>query len=132
MSLSPLFDSTVEIDIYTRAQALEDGVLVDVTPQAKENGFKVPLALTAAVWADCIAWDNAVENYPQNEQGRLRDLLWMAYFEARRRRNAQIVPFGLLRVPHRGTKPELVQLILHIGPGDNAEPVITIMQPGED
>jgi hypothetical protein len=56
----------------------------------------------------------------------------MAYFEARRRRNAQIVPFGLLRVPQRGKKPELVQLIMHIGPGDNAEPVITIMQPGED
>jgi len=132
MSLSPLFDSTVEIDIYSRAEALDDGVLVDVTRQAKEYGFKVPVALTAAVWADCVAWESAAEDYSQDEQGRLKDLLWMAHFEARRRRNAQVVPFGLLRVPHRGKKPELVQLIMHIGPGDHAEPVITIMQPGED
>ena len=132
MSLSPLFADADVIHSYTRAQALEDGVLVDVTSTAKEAGFKVPVALTAAVWADCVAWDNEAETCHQDESGRLWDLLYLAALEARRRRNAQVVPFGLLRVPHRGSKPELVQLTMHVGPGDEAEPVITIMQPGED
>jgi hypothetical protein len=132
MSLSPLFADADVTHSYTRAQAIEDGVLVDVTATAKEAGFKVQVALTAAVWADCVAWDNEAESCHQDEAGRLWDLLYLAALEARRRRNAQVVPFGLLRVPHRGDRAELVQLTMHVGPGDEAEPVITIMQPGED
>ena len=132
MFLSPLFQDAEIIHTYTRAQALADGVLVDVSAQAKEAGFKIPVSLTAAVWADCIFWDQDREGAHQDEAGRLWDLLYLAALEARRRRNAQVVPFGVLRVPHRGSRPELVQITMHIGPGDNAEPVITIMQPGED
>lgn len=132
MSLSPLFQDAEIIHSYPRSQALADGVLVDVSEMAREAGFRVPVAVTAAVWADCVAWDQAVEMHPQDESGRLWDLVYMAAFEARRRRNAQVVPFGLLRVPCRGSKPELVQLTMHVGPGDDAEPVVTVMQPGED
>jgi hypothetical protein len=32
---------------YTRKQAIKDGVLIDVTKQAKETGFKVPVAITS-------------------------------------------------------------------------------------
>lgn len=35
---------------YSRAQALEDGVLVDVSETAREAGIKLPVALTATVW----------------------------------------------------------------------------------
>jgi len=132
MSISPLFTDAEVIHTYTRAQALADGVLIDVTNTAKEAGFKIPVALTAGVWADCVSWDQHNEGHHQDEAGRLWDVLYLAAFEARRRRNAQVVPFGVLRVPHRGHRPELVQLVMHIGPGDEAEPVITIMLPGED
>ncbi len=40
------------ISIYTRAQALDDGFLVDVSELAKEAGFRFPVALTRAAWAD--------------------------------------------------------------------------------
>jgi len=40
---------------YTRAQAIEDGVLVDVTPTARECGFRLPVAVTQGVWCDCVA-----------------------------------------------------------------------------
>ena len=40
------------ISIYTRAQAIEDGVLVDVSESAREAGFKFPVAVTRTVW-DC-------------------------------------------------------------------------------
>ncbi len=31
---------------YTRKQAIEDGNLIDVTEQAKQTGFKVPVAVS--------------------------------------------------------------------------------------
>ena len=39
---------------YTRAQAIEDGVLIDVTRMAQEAGFKYPVAITASVWHEYI------------------------------------------------------------------------------
>ena len=35
---------------YTRAQAIEDGVLIDVSETAREAGITFPTAVTAAVW----------------------------------------------------------------------------------
>ncbi|WP_206171518.1 DUF6573 family protein [Thiorhodococcus mannitoliphagus] len=130
MSLSPLFTEADVIHVYTRAQALADGVLMDVSVMAREAGFKVPVAVTAAVWSDCVAWPR--EDAGQDEQGRLWDVLTMARLEAGRHGNLQVVPFKVLRVPRDGTTPQLTQLTLHIGPGDDAEPVITILLPGED
>ena len=45
---------------YSRAQAIEDGVLIDVTAMAREAGFKWPVALTHTAWCDCVAWTAAV------------------------------------------------------------------------
>jgi hypothetical protein len=60
---------------YSRAQAIADGVLVDVTEMAKDAGFKYPVAFTRAVW-DCY-----VESPPwvdeQDEAGRTWDILVM-------------------------------------------------------
>ena len=47
------------ISTYTRAQALDDGVLVDVSAIAAEAGFKWPAAMTRAAWEDCVAWGEA-------------------------------------------------------------------------
>ncbi len=33
------------ISVYTRAQAIEDGVLVDVSETAREAGFRIPVAV---------------------------------------------------------------------------------------
>ena len=44
----PLFGPV--ISAYTRAQAIADGVLVDVSEMAREAGLKHPTALTATVW----------------------------------------------------------------------------------
>ena len=53
-SLEDIFGPVVAS--YSRAQAIEDGVLIDVTSMAGEAGFKWPVALTHAVWCDCVAW----------------------------------------------------------------------------
>lgn len=124
------------IHIYTRAQAIEDGFLVDVTDTAKEAGFRVPVALTRTAWADCVEWsekDTQRQIY-QDQAGRLWDVLWMAISAARRNTQRESFQFQLYRIPRggRSMRPRLTRLACKIGPGDSGEPVITIMLPGED
>ena len=124
------------IHYYTRAQALADGVLVDVTETAREAGFRVPLALTAAAWDKAVAWTDAdsARQTQQDESGRLWDVIWMAYTTARRASGGCRVPFQVHAVPRGGraiaTRP--MTLHMHLGPGDEGEPVITVMNPDED
>jgi uncharacterized protein DUF6573 len=122
---------------YTRKQAIDDGVLIDATEMARDAGFKWPLALTAAAWADCVAWsdaDNECQVY-QDQSGRLWDVLFMASYAIQSANNAnrQLI-FGLQRIPRNGhsTESQRLTLKLILGPGDGGEPVITIMLPEED
>lgn len=123
--------------VYTREQAIANGVLIDATETARQIGFRIPVALTADAWADCVAWtaaDSARQTH-QDEPARLWDVLWMAFMAIRRATDNQPrLAFQLYRVPRGGrvAKARLTTLHIVIGPGDNAEPVITIMQPKED
>jgi hypothetical protein len=122
---------------YSRAQALEDGVLVDAGPMAREAGFRFPVALTDAVWHDCVAWTDADNSgqVHQDESGRLWDVLFMAHHAVRTSRNVgDRLLFELHRVPRDGTSTEAVAttLKLIVGPGDDGEPVVTILLPDED
>ena len=122
---------------YSRAQAIEDGVLVDVSETAREAGFRWPVAITQAAWEDCIAWtedDNNRQVY-QDESGRLWDVLWMALHAiTSASANRSQMLYELYRVPRDGKSTEArpTKLKLVAGPGDHAEPVITIMLPTED
>jgi len=122
---------------YTRAEAIADGVLVDVSETARETGFTVPVALTRAVWADAVAWsdaDNERQTY-QDEIGRLWDVLFMAAMAIRGHRGeGSVLSFEIARIPRDGksTQSEAIDLKLHLGAGDHGEPVITIMEPTED
>ena len=130
------------ISSYTRAQALEDGVLVDAGPMAEEIGFRFPVALTSAVWADCVAWtDSDSQKKPfQDQSGRLYDVLFMAAFAIRTSEQSSdrllygALLYELYRVPRDGfsTEAKPVTLKLIIGPGDHGEPVVTILLPEED
>lgn len=66
------------ISRYTREQAIEDGVLVDVTRQAKETGILLPTVITEHV-------HQVLEDIPagsgQDYRGRLHDVLWMTYLK---------------------------------------------------
>ncbi len=77
MSIDPRDFWGEPIHVYTRAQALADGVLIDVTETAREAGFRVPVALTAAVWADVREIPVAQKGI-QDPEGRLWDLLHSA------------------------------------------------------
>jgi hypothetical protein len=125
------------ISTYTRAQAIEDGVLVDAGSMANEAGFKWPVALTVDAWTDCVAWtdDDIQQQVHQDQSGRLWDVLYMASHAIRTSKDSgDRLLFQLYRVPRDGQtmEAELTTLRLIIGPGDNGEPVITILLPEED
>ena len=130
------FEPKVIISMYTRAQAIEDGFLVDVTATAKKAGFVYPVAVTAAVWADCVAWsdEDTRRQVPQDEFGRLWDVLWMARLAVKQSKGSIQLLYPLHLVPRgeKAQKPRLTHLRLICGPGDTLEPVITIMLPDED
>lgn len=106
---------------YSRAQAIEDGELVDVTELAKEAGFSIPVALTRGCWADIA---DIPKKSLQDETGRTWDVLWMACTFARANRGKSEFEFQV-RV-QTSKAPRLKTYICKCGPGDNAEPVITI------
>ena len=122
---------------YTRSQALADGVLVDAGALAREAGFVLPVALTVAVWDDCVAWTehSSRKQIQQDESGRLWDVLVMAVHAVRTQAGAGASQqFRLHRVPRDGRSVQAapIQLKLVIGPGDDGEPVVTILLPQED
>ena len=127
------------IHAYTRAEAIEDGALVDVSATAREAGFTVPVALTAALWHD-------VNDIPEHlgsiadAKGRLWDVLWMGRHAARTSRGdaAEIVyklhmPVGEQPDPDGGPIDDLFAYRVKMvsGPGDGGEHVITLMRPSE-
>lgn len=118
---------------YTRAQAIEDGVLVDVSDVAREAGFSIPVAMTRAVWGAYVEVPEGV--VAQDEAGRLWDVLWMASAEARRPRSADRsrILFQLhVRNDNHNRTPPLITLALVCGPADDGSPCLTVMLPTED
>ena len=118
---------------YTRAQAIEDGVLVDLTEWAKETGFRIPVACTATVWQRYIVPPPGTKELGQSERGRAHDLLWMLWNNIRHSkgmpRSQLLFTVIFLQAPRRH---EEVTLKAICGPGDEGEPVLTIMTQDED
>jgi hypothetical protein len=116
---------------YTRQQALEDGVLVDLTEWAHEAGFTAPVAVTRTVWDSWIVPPAGTEALGQSERGRAHDMLWMAYLAIRGAGSGQQLHFDVLFLDANQAQQQ-VTLKLVAGPGDQGELVITLMRPDED
>src|SRR6478736_3834988 len=117
---------------YTRAQAVADGVQVEVTKTAQEAGIRFPVFLTRTVYDAYVTVPPGVT--AQDEGGRLWDIVWMLRFAIQRTsRGVQRLPFALyVRNDNRAAK--LVKLIAMAGPLDidDPSPCITVMMPDED
>ena len=116
---------------YTRAQAIADGVQVDVTQTAKEAGITFPVFLTRAVFDAYVAVPDGVTG--QDETGRLFDICWMLRFAILRSRKeagaaCTRVPVALY-VRNDNRRAKLVQLMAQCGPRDvdDPQPAITVM-----
>ena len=117
---------------YTRAQAVADGVQVDVTKTAQEAGIKYPMFLTRTVWDAYVTVPPDVAG--QDEAGRLWDIVWMTRFAILRAKSGHDrIPVALY-FSRDGRKSRLIKLIAQCGPldMDDPQPAITVMLPDED
>lgn len=117
---------------YTRAQALADGVQVDVSTVAGEAGIRFPVFLTRAVYDAYVTVPPNVKG--QDEAGRIWDLVWMLRFAIRKAQAGQTrLPFALY-VRNDNCRPRLVKLIASCGALDldNPQPAITILLPADE
>ena len=112
---------------YTRSEAIEDGVLVDISTLSKEVGIKYPVAVTRAVFA--LLSDTHGEG--QDFKGRAWDLL-MVFRVAAKKSIESEVHFTPLFLIEGSEQAQSVAMWAKCGPGDDLEPVITIMLKGED
>ena len=109
---------------YSRAQAIEDGVLVDLTNvDSIRQHWKHPFACTSAVWAIV---EKALTKEGQDLAGICHDISMMAKLSLRGEREGDQVLFTVIITRRKH------QLKLNIGPGDTAAPVLTLMLPNED
>lgn len=119
-----MFEEADLIFSYSRAQAIRDGVLVDVSGRAKVLGYRFPVALTAAVYAAVTAGAN-----DGGERAARLDLLLIALRDsiARASRIGDRLDFII-------DAPSLAPLSAWAlcGPGETPDPVITVMLPHED
>lgn len=143
--METLFQDAEIISAYTRRQAIEDGVLVQLSGPGYEGdrwipemvaevGIRAPLAMTSAVFHDCVHPIDGDLPPTQDIKGRLWDVLYMMVMASRSHRNDSQFCYTLLVVPNgdKWTKPKTVELKTHLGPGDTAEAVMTISYPHED
>jgi hypothetical protein len=126
-----MFDQSDIISRYSRADALRDGVLIDVSETARQAAIRYPVALTHAVWERCVTVPPCVDC--QDEAGRLWDVVWMLACAVRRGGPGPEVRFGVhVRNTNREGTPPLVRLKAVCGPDDDGSPCITVMLPVED
>ena len=113
---------------YTRKQAIEDGVLIDVTAESKQYGFKLPFAIGDNLFHRYVTPPLGLEGEGQSLQGRFHDLMSLAALSARKGQGGDRVEFEVLFLMKPG-KHDQVRCVLHVGPGDQGEPVLTLCLP---
>ncbi|MFR9754072.1 DUF6573 family protein [Nocardia sp. 004] len=123
-----MFENAEVIHSYTRAQAIADGFLFDVTEAARAERFRLPVALAFYAYAEAIDYDGNTDAHT----ARITAVLSAA------RAAIGDWPESAYRGEFRidrgegGAEPDVLTLIAHCGPGDQGEPVITIMRPADD
>lgn len=107
---------TLLIDYYSRADALRDGTLVDVTDLARRAGFTVPVAFTGRAYWWLVPHDS-LEDDAHRVLGLLREL---------HRDSRTAGPSG---GAGGRTVSDWFELVAETG--DDGEPVLTVTSPGE-
>jgi hypothetical protein len=146
MSMEEVFGEV--ISSYTRAQAIKDGVLVNLNDPSftfrpglnicAEAGIKYPVAMTIAAFAKTVSELDSPPPPCQDISGRLWDVLTM--FRLAAKRGGEEIRFRVTVINGvcvggkriNRTKRETVILKAICGPGDSGDPVITILLPDEN
>lgn len=142
---------------YSRADAIEDGILVDLMQPSlvhlvKQAGFRYPIAMTKTAFNRYVELDLLTETHGQDLTGRLWDILCMLSFVIKSNKKESEIFFIFTCLPNKKQETDdeydyflevnaekdfpsafrLCQLKAVCGAGDNNEPCITVMLPSED
>jgi len=148
-----MFTEADVISRYTRREAIEDGVLVQLSgpdyegdewipEMCQEAGFRYPIAMTTTAFAKCVVpIDGEGEQLApcQDAKGRLWDVLWMLKLAIRQSLEpGSVLRFSLRVVPNvpvdsdNHPRAKLTFLKCVCGPDDEGHCCLTIMLPEED
>ena len=122
------------IHSYTRADAIRDGVLLDISDTAKKFGFKYQVAVTSNLYQTYIVPNENLGNSGQTSESRLELVLAELYYAIKGldKHSTRInfkVEFLMDSIKEEFKE---IDIIADCGPGDTLEPVITIMLPEDD
>lgn len=116
---------------YTREQAIDDGVLIDVSGQANAY-FKIPVALSAGLYHEYVKPPEILATQGQSLSGRLHDVFMMLSFAAKDRWDGSRVEFQVLFQMDEGPSFEKVQCVAAVEGDSNGNPCLTIFRPEDD
>ncbi|HUZ96281.1 MAG TPA: DUF6573 family protein [Edaphobacter sp.] len=133
--MDSIFATAELISSYTRSQAIEDGVLIDMTQEpfgrlSREAGIRWPIAMTAAAFQAFVAVSDARGHACQDIRGRWWDVVCMF-----RRTRQEVSPTEArwtlqVRDPDGRTRKKSLKCVS--GPSDDLSPCLTFMLPDED
>jgi hypothetical protein len=119
-----MFEEADLIFSYSRADAIRDGVLIDLSSRAKSLGYRIPVALTARLYEALTAGAK-----DEAEKAARVDLLLIALRDS------------ITENPGAGDRLDFVLKVPTLaplnawalcGPGDTPDPVLTVMRPHEN
>jgi hypothetical protein len=133
------------ISVYSRADAIADGVQIDLSTLATEAGFKFPVFITQGAFAETVStggtweeigdWQTLELPFGQDTRGRVWDILNVLLWAIRRDAPGSRLAFKVDVYGHGGRpRAKTIQLESVCGPRDHDDPApaITIMLPNED
>ncbi len=107
---------------YTRQDAIDDGVFIDITKTAEEAMIRFPTCISSNLYHTYINPDPMPEN--QDEKGRLWDLLTVFYYTAKSAKDS----FMKFTVKFSGKNVEVWAVCEPASPTD-PQPCINIFLP---
>lgn len=96
----------VYIDAYSRQNAIDDGILVDLMQPAlvrlvKQSGYRYAVAMTKTAFKRYVELDLLTNTYGQDLTGRLWDILWMLRLKLRANKDSSTVLFTFISLPNK-------------------------------
>lgn len=132
-----LFTESDMISMYSRSDAMADGLLIDISAPAHQAGVKVPAAVTQALDAVLTAFPDDAAYIPTDYHALL--VMCRAFVRATRAEGGEQdrITFTVKRVWFDGDDEpnevwDFMRIKAVIGAGDTPEPVITFMLVDED
>lgn len=104
-------NDSIYISVYSRKDAIADGILVDLMQPSlvhlvKQAGFRYPLAMTSTAFYRYVEFDLLDKGHFQSIEGRLWDVLYMLGLKLRLNKNktASEIFFSFICLPNKQTQ----------------------------